>query len=113
MGLRRIPYKIEVKGPTREEFHSILQELATRHGLALADRTFDVLVREITEHRGCELANYQPKFIVEQLLAASRFLGREPSFDSRLLRFAIDNLCVRGSGARHEEDQLPSFAEAA
>jgi len=94
--LRRIPYKIEVKGPTKEEFHRILHGLATRHGLELADETFESLVREITEHRGCELANYQPKFIVEQLIAASRFLGREASFDARLLRFAIDNLCVRG-----------------
>jgi predicted ATPase with chaperone activity len=111
--LRRIPYKIEVKGPTREEFHSILQGLATRHGLALADGTFEFLVREITEHRGCELANYQPKFIVEQLLAASKFLGREPSFDPRLLRLAIDNLCVRGSGAGQKEDQHPPLAEAA
>jgi predicted ATPase with chaperone activity len=107
--LRRIPYKIEVKGPTREEFHSILEGLATQHGLALTDGTFEFLVREIAEHRGCELANYQPKFIVEQIIAASRFLGREPSFDSRLLRFAINNLCVHGT----RQDQLPPVAEAA
>jgi DNA polymerase III delta prime subunit len=112
--LRRIPYKLEVKGPTRNEFYGILEGLATRHGLALTDGTFEFLVNEITEHRGCELANYQPKFIVEQLIAASRFFGREPSFDSRLLRFAIDNLCVRDRRARQKaEDQLPSVAEAA
>ena len=74
--LRRIPYKIEVKGPTREEFHSILQGLATRHGLTLTDGTFKFLVREIAEHRGCELANYQPKFIVEQLDQTEKMIAR-------------------------------------
>lgn len=112
--LRRIPYKIEVRGPSRGEFHSILEGLATRHGLALTDGTFEFLVNEIAEHRGCELANYQPKFIIEQLVAASRFFGREPSFDSRLLRFAIDNLCVRDRSVRQKaQDQLSSIAEAA
>jgi predicted ATPase with chaperone activity len=112
--LRRIPYKIEVKGPTREEFHSILEGLATRHGLALTNGTFEFLVNEIVEHRGHELANYQPKFIIEQLIAASRFFGRELSFDSRLVRLAINNLCVRDRGGRQKaEDQLPPIAEAA
>jgi hypothetical protein len=112
--LRRIPYKVEVKGPTREEFRSILEGLAAHHGLALTVGTFEFLVSEIAEHRGCELANYQPKFIIEQLIAASRFFGREPSFDSRLLRLAINNLCVRDRSTRLKaEDQLPLVAEAA
>jgi predicted ATPase with chaperone activity len=111
--LRRIPYKVDVKGPSKEEFRSILEGLTVRHGLELTDGTFEFLVGEITEHRGSELANYQPKFIVEQLIAASKFLGREPSFDSRLLRLAINNLCVRNRATREKaEDQL-MVAEAA
>ncbi|TWT74434.1 hypothetical protein Pla123a_32570 [Posidoniimonas polymericola] len=44
--LRRIPYKIEVHGPTEEEFRSLVRELASQQGLAVSGQSVDYLLRE-------------------------------------------------------------------
>jgi len=92
--LRRIPYKLQVPGPDRNAYRIIFDAVCRKAQLRLDDETFDFIVRELTERRGMELANYQPGFLVDQILSFCRFLGCPPRFDRQMLDFAIGNLCV-------------------
>ena len=42
-----------------------------------------------------ELARYQPKFIVDQVVASCRFLEQTPRFEPRFVKYALDNLRVK------------------
>ena len=94
--LRRIPYKLEVAGPSREAFRRIFEKISTGQGLATSDEVFDYVLSEL-EKRGTELANYQPKFLIDQIVAACGFKETTPKFDRKLVDYAISNLSVRRS----------------
>ena len=49
----------------------------------------------ITKEKELELAGFQPTFIVEQVTATCRFLGKEPELKSPYVEYAINNLRVR------------------
>jgi hypothetical protein len=95
--LRRIPYKLKVGEPSREEFRLILEAVAKRANLELTTETFEAIVRGITEKKGMKLAAYHPKFIVDQIIAACRFSKQRPHFEPRFIDYAIDNLRVARS----------------
>ena len=93
--LRRLPYKIEVGGPTRELYKRIFEKECERHGMMLPDDLFDSIVYKLINEKGLELAAYQPKFIVDQVVATCRFMGQSPHFEPRFIDYALDNLRVR------------------
>ena len=90
--LRRIPFKIEVGPPTPEAFREIFHAIATERGLETTDEMVTFIIKELTETHDFPLAGYQPKFIVEQLLAVAKYRGMQPRFDPAAMRFAIANL---------------------
>ena len=92
--LRRIPFKFEVGPPNRELFRHIFDRACAREGLTLTDEIFDAIVHKITHGKGMELAAYQAKFIVDQVVATCRFLDLPPHFEPRFLDYAVDNLRV-------------------
>jgi hypothetical protein len=93
--LRRLPYKIEVGPPSLDQFRRIFQQECARHKLALSDEVFDFIVYMITKEKELELAGFQPTFIVEQVTATCRFLGKDPVLKSPYVEYAINNLRVR------------------
>jgi predicted ATPase with chaperone activity len=90
--LRRIPYKIEVAGPTAPEFREIFRLVADARGVEATEEAIDFVIAELTQGYGVALAAYQPGFIVAQVLAASKFRGIPPVLDRDLLAAAIGNL---------------------
>ena len=92
--LRRIPYKLEVGAPSRERFRQICDRACAKEGLELTDETFEAITRRITEDKGMELAAYMAKFVVDQVVATCRFLGKPPHFEPRFIAYAVDNLRV-------------------
>jgi energy-coupling factor transporter ATP-binding protein EcfA2 len=96
--LRRLPYKIEVGGPTVEAFRAILEKECERAGLELPREAFEAIVYQIRHKKGLELAAFQPRFIVDQVAATCRFMQQPPHFEPRFLTYALDNLCVNESG---------------
>ncbi len=98
--LRRIPYKLEIGGPSREAFRRIFEKLSASNGLTVTDGIFDYIVDELTQKRGTALANYQPRFLIDQIVAACGFKGKPPQFDRLLIDYAISNLSVRRSQAQ-------------
>ncbi len=97
--LRRLPYKIEVGAPSLENYRTIFVNECDRRGMALPDGIFDLIVHQIIEEKGLELAAYHPRFIVDQVAATCRFMGQEPHFEARFIEYAINNLRVKRNPA--------------
>ena len=106
--LRRLPYKIEVGPPGVDQFHRIFQMECARHNLTLTDEVFNFIVYLITKEKELELAGFQPTFIVEQVTATCRFLGKDPELKSPYIEYAINNLRVR----RNTEPRMERSAQA-
>jgi hypothetical protein len=98
--LRRIPYKLEIGGPSREAYRRIFDKVSTANGLAMTDEIFDYIVDELTQKRGAPLANFQPKFLIDQIIASCGFREKSPEYERKLIDYAISNLSVRRSQAQ-------------
>jgi hypothetical protein len=97
--LRRIPYKIELIAPTRDQYKMIFERVAAARGLNLGDSMFDWAVEELHERRRFPLACYQPAFIVNHAIEACAFDKRAPEISESLIVDALDNLYT--STAKH------------
>jgi hypothetical protein len=97
--LRRLPYKIEVGGPKLEIFKRIFENECERQSLPFSESAFDFIVDKIIRDKGMELANYQVRFIIDQVVATCRFMGEPPHFETRFIEYAVDNLRVKRHAA--------------
>jgi len=96
--LRRIPYKMEVGPPSAEAWRRIFTSVVTAHGLTVTEAAVQDVQHELQARHGLALAAYQPHFLIEQIVAASRFKGMAPGLHPELVALAIGNLSVgRGS----------------
>ncbi len=93
--LRRIPYKIEVGSPSRKVYRQIFEKECRRQRLAFSEALFEHIVHKLTQEKGLELAAYQPRFLIDQVVATCRFMGQEPHFEPRFISYALDNLRVK------------------
>ncbi len=92
--LRRIPYKIHMTGPDRQEFRRTFDQVAAACGLAFSDDVFYLIVRRLTGARAHGLAFYQPKFICEQVRQVCHCFGLPPVITAELAEEALANLYV-------------------
>jgi predicted ATPase with chaperone activity len=76
--LRRLPYKIEVGAPSLDRYREIFDKESARRGLELHDEIFHFIVSKVRGEKGLELAAYQPRFIVDQVVATCRFMDERP-----------------------------------
>ncbi len=93
--LRRLPYKIEVGSPSEENYRRIFENECARRGMTLPDEVYDEIVLKLATEKRMELAAYQPRFIVDQVVATCRFMGEPPHFEPRFIEYALNNLRVR------------------
>jgi energy-coupling factor transporter ATP-binding protein EcfA2 len=92
--LRRLPYKIEVGPPTKENYRTIFEKECAVHGFEIPTDIFETIVHTVTVEKGLELACYQPKFVVDQVVASCRFMQMPLRFEVRFVKNALDNLRV-------------------
>ena len=76
--LRRLPYKIEVAGPSYDLYKRIFIKECARQSMTADDKLIESIAQKITKEKGLELAAYQPRFIVDQVVATCRFMGSRP-----------------------------------
>ena len=93
--LRRLPYKIEIGAPSIEHYRRIFEKECVRQGVTLPEEIFDALAHKLQVERGLELAAYQPRFIVDQVVATCRFMGQPAHFEPRFIEYALNNLKVK------------------
>ena len=75
-----------------EAFREIFGRVCAVRQIAWDDRDIDMVMsglRSIPDHH---LACYQAQFLVDQVIAASRYTDREPRFNPALIADAITNL---------------------
>ncbi|MGA9060328.1 MAG: hypothetical protein WB341_01555 [Terracidiphilus sp.] len=97
--LRRLPYKIEVGPPSLDQYRWIFEKECERHNMTVSDEVFNFIVYMIREEKGLDLAAFHASFIIEQVVATCRFLGKAPELRSPYIDYAINNLRVRPSAA--------------
>ncbi len=93
--LRRLPYKIEVGSPEMGRYRRIFEAECARHNFDLPDDVFNYIINRLTKEKGLDLAAYQPRFIVDQVVATCRFMEESPHFERRFIDYALDNLRVK------------------
>ena len=93
--LRRLPYKIEVGSPTPERYRRIFEMECKRLGVPFTEEAYHSIVYKVKTEKGLDFAAFQPRFIVDQVVATCRFMGLPPHFEPRFIEYAIDNLRVR------------------
>jgi hypothetical protein len=97
--LRRLPYKIEVGAPSLEIYRRIFEKECARQGFSLPMEVFEYIVYKLKKEKGMDLAAFQPKFIVDQVVATCRFMGQPAHFEPRFIDYALNNLRVKRNGA--------------
>jgi hypothetical protein len=96
--LRRLPYKIEVGSPSLEIYRTIFEKECIKQGMTISPDAFDEIVHKLKNDKGLQLAAYQPRFIVDQVVATCRFMGQPAHFEPRFIDYALNNLRVKRSG---------------
>ncbi len=92
--LRRIPYKLQMIGPTLSEYREIFDRAASYAGLDLQDEAFEFVVDALTSSGKHELAAFQPRFICDQAAQNVRCFGLPPELTRELAADALENLYV-------------------
>ncbi len=101
--LRRIPYKLEIKAPTREEYRRIFRLIAQQRGVELPDDVPSIVIEELQTNNGFQLACYQPRFVVDQVIAACKYLGIPTTFSPELVLDALGNMFVNGNWSQKSQ----------
>ena len=91
---RRIGYKLETLEPSQDVYRKVFDSTARKAGLELTDITFAQVLQAIRSNNA-PLAYFQPKFIVEQVLASCKFEGIKPHFTNDNVLDALANLFVK------------------
>ncbi len=98
--LRRIPYKVELKAPGTEEYRTLFRLLCEQSGLPYSDEVPDFVAHELQTTFEQPLSFFQPKFVVEQCIAACRYLDCPLEMTRDLLMDAMDNLSAKSESTR-------------
>jgi hypothetical protein len=108
--LRRIPYKVHMRGPDGQEFRRTFDRAAASCGLTFADEVFDYVIERLTSGDGPGLAFFQPRFICEQVRQVCDCFGLPPVITRKRVEDALGNLYVESDSAKRtdaNEEALP------
>jgi len=90
--LRRIPYKLEIAPPNPDAYRRIFRAVSRALGLEAADDVIDYVIAKLHGNSESPLAGYQPKFIVDQVIAACKFEGIAAQYRPEFVDMALANL---------------------
>jgi len=91
---RRISYKLETVEPPEDLFREVFGTMAAKSGLRLTNEVVDRVIQGIRSN-DAPLAYFQPKFIIEQVLASCKFEHIKPQFTFDNIDDALANLFVK------------------
>ncbi|MGR3801926.1 P-loop NTPase family protein [Marinibacterium profundimaris] len=93
--LRRIFFKIKIDGPDQENFLKIFALVARKKKVPLNEKALVHLIRTKYPTINNEFANYQPVFLIDQMIAICEFEGIPYQMTPELIDRAWDNMFVR------------------
>jgi len=91
---RRIGYKLETVEPPEDLFRRVFEGMARKSSLDLNDDVYSQIIERIRVN-DAPLAYFQPKFIVDQVLASCKFEGIKPQFTRENVDDALANLFIK------------------
>ncbi|MEE8188069.1 MAG: hypothetical protein V3T80_02565 [Kiloniellales bacterium] len=98
--LRRIPYKVELKAPDLSDYRKLFELLCTQHDLELPAEVPEYVAKELQATFEQPLSFFQPRFVVEQCIAACKYLDRRVELSKDLLDDAMENLSAKSETQR-------------
>ncbi|WIY25935.1 P-loop NTPase family protein [Parasedimentitalea psychrophila] len=93
--LRRIFFKIKIDGPSQENFLKIFALVARKKGMALDEATLVHLLKHKYPTIDNIYANYQPVFLIDQMIAICEFEGIPYQMSPELIDRAWANMFVK------------------
>jgi len=99
--LRRIFFKIKIDGPTQEDFLKIFAMVARKKKIALDEATLVHLLKKKYPTIDNVYANYQPVFLIDQMIAICEFEGIPNQMRPDLLDRAWANMFVKDEEIVH------------
>lgn len=99
--LRRIFYKIKIDGPNQADFLKIFGLVAKKKGLPLDEASLIHLMREKYPTINNVYANYQPVFLIDQIIAICEFEGLPLQMSPDLIDRAWANMFVSEASIEH------------
>jgi hypothetical protein len=99
--LRRIFFKIKIDGPCQQDFLKIFAMVARKKKMALDERTMLHLMRVKYPTIANTYANYQPVFLIDQMIAICNFEGIPIQMTPDLIDRAWANMFVRDEAIAH------------
>ncbi|MGA0541667.1 ATPase [Neotabrizicola sp. VNH66] len=93
--LRRIFFKIKIDGPNQEMFLKIFAMVARKKKMPLDERALMHLLRVKYPTIAMNFANYQPTFLIDQMIAICEFEGIPYQMSPELIDRAWANMFVR------------------
>lgn len=106
--LRRIPYKVELGAPSLEEYKAVFAILSEQYSIEVPPQTPEEVAHQLQTTYGQPLSFYQPKFVVEQCVAACKYLDRPVEMTDELVVDAIENLSARSASDRPVDGTGPA-----
>ena len=91
---RRLGYKLETVEPPEDLFRKVFESMARKSSLELTDDIYGRIIDRIRANEA-PLAYFQPKFIVDQVLASCKFEGLKPQFTPENVDDALANLFIK------------------
>ncbi|MCB1328760.1 MAG: ATPase [Maritimibacter sp.] len=93
--LRRIFFKIKVDGPSQEDFLKIFSLVARKRGMPLDEKSLVHLLKNKYPTIDNIYANYQPIFLIDQMISVCEFEGIPYQMTPELIDRAWANMFVR------------------
>ncbi len=93
--LRRIFYKIKIDGPDQADFLKIFALVAKKRKMPLDEETIIHLIRNKYPEISNVYSNYQPVFLIDQMIAICEFEGKPYHMTPALIDRAWNNMFVR------------------
>ena len=93
--LRRIFFKIKIDGPDQDMFLKIFAMVARKKKMALREDALVYLLKQKYPSIKMNFANYQPTFLIDQMISVCDFEGIPYVMTPELIDRAWDNMFVR------------------
>ncbi|HTU26171.1 MAG TPA: AAA family ATPase [Pirellulales bacterium] len=106
--LRRIPYKIEVKDPSEEEFRDLFKLMCPKLGFEYRDEAITYLLDKHFRSVGRAMRCCQPRDLLLQLRNQCLFEGWPLEISNELLDFAVENYFAIVVHSQEHDARLPS-----
>jgi len=99
--LRRIFFKIKIDGPNQEDYLKIFAMMARNRKIPLNEDALVYLMKTKYPTIDNEYANYQPVFLIDQMIAVCEFEGIPPQMSPELIDRAWANMFVKEEAIIH------------